>query len=118
MLYFSLSLTEYLKKHIFTDNGGQTKSGGNNWPLRGNKGTLWEGGVKAVGFIHGKRLRLTQPGMINNQLMHVSDWFPTIMSATGCSILNGTQNLDGYDQWETLRQVSFIILLLEHNVLK
>jgi len=107
------NITEHLKTagmwentlFIFsTDNGGQPNFGGNNWPLRGSKQTLWEGGIKAVGFVHGNMLKLTSENATNHGLMHISDWYPTLLSATQCPLMNGTQPLDGVDQWKTISE--------------
>ena len=64
-----------------TDNGGQTLNGGNNFPLRGNKATLWEGGTRGAAFIHGSMLAAR--GEVSSALVHVTDWLPTLISAGG-----------------------------------
>ena len=38
------------------DNGGIPSDGGNNYPLRGNKATALEGGVRSIAFISGAGL--------------------------------------------------------------
>ncbi|RUS78916.1 hypothetical protein EGW08_013329 [Elysia chlorotica] len=83
-----------------TDNGGQVFGGGNNWPLRGNKRTLWEGGVRGIGFVSSPRLK--QKGAVSKKLMHVSDWFPTVADMAGVKVKEDL-GLDGFSQWSMLR---------------
>ena len=42
---------------FMSDNGGFIYGSGNNYPLRGTKSTLWEGGTKSVSFIYSKMLK-------------------------------------------------------------
>ncbi|XP_077523358.1 arylsulfatase B-like [Amblyomma americanum] len=86
-----------------SDNGADPYSSetnwGFNWPLRGGKGTAWEGGIRATSFVWSARLK--RRGAIAPQLMHIMDWFPTIYSLAG-----GNQAslgaLDGMNIWQTL----------------
>ena len=77
--------------------------GGNNWPLRGQKFTLWEGGIRGVGFVSGPLLPLSRRGVVETGLLHVSDWFPSLVTAAGGSTTG--LKLDGVDNWDLIRQV-------------
>jgi hypothetical protein len=86
-----------------SDNGGCYAAGGKNGPLRGTKGSLFEGGVRVDAFVYSKLLPVnpgeTVDGRIYTGLMHVSDWFPTIMAM---AIIDYEppegKELDGYNQ--------------------
>ena len=74
-----------------TDNGGIpnvlpndiVRSGyASNLPYRGGKFSLFEGGIKGVGFINGgylSKLNILLP-QINSNFIHCTDWFSTILS--------------------------------------
>jgi arylsulfatase A-like enzyme len=70
---------------VFTsDNGGKLFDGANNGPLRGGKGSVYEGGLKvpAVAVWSGQ----IKPGTTSEQQALVMDIFPTVVEAAGGAI--------------------------------
>ncbi|XP_067685529.1 arylsulfatase B-like [Haliotis asinina] len=83
---------------LFTaDNGGWITEHGNNYPLRGGKFTVYEGGTRAVAFLHGSGLE--NNGTVFDGLIHAVDWLPTLTAAAG-----GTpeSDRDGFNLWPSL----------------
>lgn len=68
-----------------TDNGGPAEgfnlNAASNWPLRGVKNTLWEGGVRGAALIWSSFLK--KQNRVSNQTMHIADWLPTLYNAAG-----------------------------------
>ena len=89
---------------IFTsDNGGCPVAGGRNTPLRGMKGSLFEGGVKVDAFISSPLIPYTLYGSSYDDMFHVSDWFPTILTMVGITYKPPTGfELDGHDMYPAL----------------
>lgn len=90
-----------------TDNGGPTdgfnQNFASNYPLRGTKNTLWEGGVRGAGLIWSPRLK--QLPRLSEQTMHIVDWLPTLLEAAGgdAALNNLTEaGLDGMSIWQAL----------------
>ncbi|XP_038049342.1 arylsulfatase I-like [Patiria miniata] len=86
-----------------TDNGGPAHgfdfNHANNYPLRGVKLTLWEGGVRGTAFVHSNLLKKTP--RISHDMLHVSDWMPMIYGLAGGDV-STLKDLDGYDIWPTI----------------
>ncbi|XP_018331767.1 arylsulfatase B [Agrilus planipennis] len=73
---------------------------GSNYPLRGLKGTLFEGGLRSVAFIWSPLLG--QSSKVSIELIHVSDWLPTLVSAGGGETSLLDTDIDGIDLWSSL----------------
>lgn len=71
-----------------------------NGPFREGKGSLYEGGTRAVALANWPGH--IKPGKVD-QPMHVVDMLPTLADRTGAS-LAGTKPLDGSDVWQTISE--------------
>lgn len=86
-----------------SDNGGLTTKtlAASNSPLRGGKGSLYEGGVRVVSLAawdgHIK------PGSVVKEPMHMVDLFPTLMKLAGAASAPA-HPLDGRDIWPVISE--------------
>ena len=108
----SLQETELIRNTIIvfsSDNGAKYDGGGSNYPLRGTKATLWEGGTRSAAFVYSSML--TNNRTKNHEMFHIVDWIPTLLSAVKDKLNEEDQSKveeflaeerDGIDQWNML----------------
>lgn len=108
----TLASTDQLEDSIvifYSDNGapsvGMFANTGSNWPLRGQKNTPWEGGVRVAGAIWSSRLQAL--GSIFTQPIYVADWLPSLAHAADIELEDSDSlQLDGIDLWPQLAGAS------------
>lgn len=83
-------------------NGAPAQGGGSNWPLRGAKRSVYEGGVRVASFIWSRKL-LDYPRVFKG-IIHVTDWLPTLLGAALAVNVPGLlpSDLDGVDHWSSI----------------
>lgn len=85
-------------KNAYVGDVGDSPLNSENDPLRGQKGTLYEGGTRVCAFAN-------WPGKLaprkHARPMHAVDWFPTIAGLVGYRPPTDLQ-WDGLDQWRAL----------------
>ena len=86
---------------ILLHSGHTTAYAANNWPLRGTKFTMWEGGSRVPAMIHAPSL-LPQ-AEVSDLWLHVTDWYPTILAMAGLS--SSKTDLDGINHWPQLQVI-------------
>ena len=93
-------LTENTIVLFFSDNGGMTFVGGRNTPLRGGKGTTFEGGIRVPAVIRWPQTLAGRRKL--DQVINVYDVFPTLAAAAGVDI-GSDKNLDGVNLLASLK---------------
>jgi arylsulfatase A-like enzyme len=88
-----------------SDNGAPSAPGvsGRNYPLRGFKTEVWEGGTRVPALVVAPG-RGVPPGSTLDALMHVTDWVPTLLGAAGVTDPAAAMGhaLDGVNAWPLL----------------
>lgn len=89
---------------VSADNGGAPCIG-SNYPLKGCKGTFFEGGVRSLAFVNGGYLPQEMKGKNVDAFIHAADWYPTFCKLAGVSADDsgpGKYPVDGTDIWPVL----------------
>ncbi|XP_034104307.1 arylsulfatase B [Drosophila albomicans] len=88
---------------FLSDNGGPTlgehSTTASNYPLRGQKHSPWEGGIRSSAAIWSKRF--SRLGRVWRQRFYIGDVLPTLAAAAGIQ-LNSSLQLDGLNLWPAL----------------
>jgi len=99
---------------VSSDNGGQADlafGGGSNWPLRGGKGSNFEGGTRVMALVSGGLVPPARRGAVERGLVHGADWLATICGLMGAADAcredararaAGLPALDSLDLWPLL----------------
>ena len=78
------------------------RSQGSNYPLKGGKDTLWEGGVRGVAFVHSNMI--AKRGRVGHDMIDATDWLPTFYHLAGGDVTKIQDKIDGMNVWGTISQ--------------
>ena len=87
---------------LASDNGGH--KGGTNYPLRGQKGTNFEGGIRSATFVSGGLLPARLRGTTNPTVFSITDWYPTFCNLAGADPTDDPvpASAHGDEQWPSV----------------
>ena len=93
---------------VSADNGGAACMG-SNYPLKGSKGTFFEGGVRALAFASGGLLPESMKGKSTDGFIHIADWYVTFCQLAGVDPSDsgpGKFPVDSMDVWPIVTGVN------------
>jgi len=83
---------------IFSSDNGSADSNA-NLPFKGVRGHLTEGAVRVPAFVHSPLLGVSRQGTRSEEMVHITDWFPTILSLARHG---GNISTDGLNIWPVI----------------
>ena len=89
---------------VSADNGG-APCASSNYPLKGSKITMFEGGVRALALANGGALPDSMRGKTSEGFIHIADWYPTFCKMAGVNPSDsgpGKLPVDGLDVWRII----------------
>merc|ERR1712232_352738 len=88
------------------------EAGASNYPLRGGKYSLFEGGIRSNSFVSGGFLPKAVRGTTSHGLMHITDWYATYCRLAGVDPADpvgeaaGVPPVDALDVWPMISGVN------------